>query len=191
MHSSIAQKHVDYEVDFVDCQRLERVLEKLFVSLEVLRQIEHVASILQSSMNRSKSLRDHASNYVVRDSHEISLHINKIRGFKETALALQHRAERASVLVSSSVLVQDDSLTLIVSVNKASGLSKNGLTRYKHEGPRSIRHGGWFTKKEPEKHPERNSSRFPENKHNDVCRYYTSASKFISGQYTFSEAQYF
>lgn len=100
MHSSLAQRNVDYEVDFVDCQRIERALEKLFISLEVLTQIEHIACTLQSSVDRSKSLRDHASDCVVRDSHEISLHINKIQGFQKTALALQNRAERASVLLT-------------------------------------------------------------------------------------------
>lgn len=190
MHSSLAQKHMDYEVDFVDCQRLERALEKLSLSLEVLRQIEHIAYTLQSSMDRGKSLRHHASDCVVRDSHEISLHINKIRGFKETGLALQNRAERASGLVSSPGLVQDNSLKLTVLVNKAFGLSKNGLTPYKYEDPRSIRYRGGFTKKGLEKHPGRNSSGLPKNESNDVYRNYTSASKFISSQYIFSGAQY-
>ena len=100
MHSSLAQKHVDYEVDFVDCQRLERVLEKLSLSQEILIAIEQIACTLQSLTECSKSLSNHDPERLARDLHEILLHINKIRGFRRTASALKSRAERASILVS-------------------------------------------------------------------------------------------
>ena len=128
MHSSLAQKHVDYEVDFVDCQRLERVLEKLSLSQDILMAIEHIACTLQSSNGCSKFLSNHDSECAARDLHEILMHINKIRGFRKTASALQNRAKRASILVSLPSLIQESLLELIALVDKASGLPKNGLT---------------------------------------------------------------
>ena len=100
MHSSLAQKHVDYEVDFVDCQRLERALEKISLSQEVLVAIEHIACTLQNWSESSISVSNHDSERIARDLHDILLHINQIRGFKRTASALQNRAKRASILVS-------------------------------------------------------------------------------------------
>ena len=105
MHSSLARKRVDYEVDFVDCQRLERILEKLSLSQEVLMAIEQIACTLQSSTECSKSLSNHDPEGVARDLHEIFLHISKIRGFRRTAWALKSRAERASILVSQPGLL--------------------------------------------------------------------------------------
>lgn len=100
MHSSLAQKHVDYDVNFVDCQRLEKALEKLSLSEEILIVIEHIACTLQSLSECSKSLSNPDSERVARDLHEILLHINKIRGFRRTASALKNHATRASILVS-------------------------------------------------------------------------------------------
>ena len=99
MHSSLAQKHVDYEVDFVDCQRLERTLDKISLSQEILMAIEQIVCTIQSLTECSKSLGNHDPERVARDLHEMLLHINKIRGFRRTASALQSRAERASILV--------------------------------------------------------------------------------------------
>ena len=100
MHSSLAQKPVDYEVDFVDCQRLERAMEKLSVSQEILVAIEQIACTLRSLSKCSKSLSNHDSERIARESHDNLLHINKIRGYKRTASALQNRATRAHILVS-------------------------------------------------------------------------------------------
>ena len=100
MHSSLAQKYVDYEVDFVDCQRLERTLEKMYLSQEILVAMEHIACALQHLSENSLSLSNHDSERIARDLHEILLHINQIRGFKRTASALQDRIKRASILVS-------------------------------------------------------------------------------------------
>ena len=47
MHASLAQQDVDYEVSFVDCQRLERALEKLSLSQETLIAIERLACTLR------------------------------------------------------------------------------------------------------------------------------------------------
>ncbi len=100
MHSSLAQKHVDYEVDFIDCQRLERALEKLSLSQEILVAIENIVCTLQSLIERSKSLGNHDSERIANDLHDISSYINKIRGYRRTASALKNRAKRASILVS-------------------------------------------------------------------------------------------
>ncbi len=100
MHSSLAQKHVDYEVDFVDCQRLERILEKLSLSQEILMAMEQIAYTLQSLAEGGKTPNNHDQELVARDLHELLLHINKIRGFKRTASALKSRVERTSILVS-------------------------------------------------------------------------------------------
>lgn len=100
MHSSLAQKLVDYEVDFVDCQRLERALEKISLSQEILAAIEHIACTLQKLSENSISLSNHDSERIARDLHDILLHINQIRGFKRTASALKDRIKRASILVS-------------------------------------------------------------------------------------------
>ena len=63
--------------------------------------IEHIASTLQSSSDCSKSRCKHDLERAARDSHETSMHVNKIRGFMRKISALQDRAERASILVSS------------------------------------------------------------------------------------------
>ncbi|KAI4190850.1 MAG: hypothetical protein L6R41_000545 [Letrouitia leprolyta] len=168
LHSSLAPKQVDYEVDFVDCQRLERALEKLSVSREVLLALEHIACTLQSSTDRDKPSNDSHPDRVVEDSNEILVQLNKIRGFSRTALALQDRVKRASVLVSLPDLMQDESIKLTALVGKASGLSTNGSARYKHKGSYSARHRGEFTKKAPRGDLGRNSRRFSVDESNDA-----------------------
>ena len=109
MHSSMAQKLVDYPVDFTDCQNLERLLEKLSLSREILRTIEQIACMLQSSSDDKKALDGHESEHEPTDLHQISRHINKIRGHMRTASALQHRAERTTILVSLLALMYENS----------------------------------------------------------------------------------
>ena len=100
MHSSLARKNVDYEADFVDCQRLERALEKISLSQEILAAIEHIAGTLQNISESNLSLSNHDSERIAGDLHDILVHINQVRGYKRTASALKDRAKRASILVS-------------------------------------------------------------------------------------------
>ena len=102
MHSSLAQKKTaDYAIDFVDCQRLERVLEKLSQSREILTAIEHIICTLQRLSDYDKSISNHNLTPIVDKSQEMLMHVSDIQGFRRKASALQSRAIRTSILVSS------------------------------------------------------------------------------------------
>lgn len=94
------QKSVDFQVDFIDCQRLEKLLENLSLSQEILKTIEQIICMLRSSSDYNMPLDDCGSEHDPGDLHQMSSHINKIQGYMRTASVLQHRAGRTSVLVS-------------------------------------------------------------------------------------------
>ena len=128
MHSSLAQQRMDYEIDFVDCQRLERALEKLSLSREILMAIKHIACTLQSLSDYDKSISNYDLRIIAGNSQEIFMHISNIRGYRRTASALQSRAIRTSILVSSPGWNKKTLVEVIALVNETSGLPKNGLT---------------------------------------------------------------
>lgn len=101
MHSSMTQIPADYQVDFSDCQKLERLLEKLSLSREVLRAIEQIASAVQTSNDDEKQFNKLDIQCKPRSSHQMSRHINKVQAYMRKASALQHCAERTSILVGS------------------------------------------------------------------------------------------
>jgi hypothetical protein len=100
MHSSLVQKPVDYQVDFSDCQRLEKLLENLSLSQEILRTIEQTVCMFQNSNNYGTHLDDCEPEQELGDLHQMSRHVIRIQGYMRTASALQQRVERTLILVS-------------------------------------------------------------------------------------------
>lgn len=141
MHSSITQKTVDYHVNFTDCQRLERLLGKLSLSWEILKMIERIARMLQSSNKRGNILKDHESTHRQEDLHQLSRLISRVRAYMRTASALQRCAERTSILVSLFSSVYEFNFKAITVVDKAFGLPNRGSIAYQHESPHANRHG--------------------------------------------------
>ena len=94
MYSSLAQKTVDYQVDFVDCQRLEGLIDKLSLAQEILKAIVHIARMARNTEHVQTS-------HAPKDRRELStkVQINKIQAYLRTASVLQQRAERTSILV--------------------------------------------------------------------------------------------
>ena len=135
-------KFVDYHVDFTDCQRLERLLEKLSLSWEILKTIERIVHMLHSSNKRGKLLDSHESRLRQEDLYQLSRLISRVRAYMRTALSLQCCTERTSILVSLLSLVYEFSFKAITIVNKASGLPKSRSIKYQHESPHLNRHGG-------------------------------------------------
>ena len=141
MQSSITQKAVDYQVDFTDCQRLERLLEKLSLSWETLKMIERILRMLQNLNNRGKPLQDHERRDSQENLHQLSRLISRVQAYMRTASALQRCAERTSILVSLLSLVHELDSEGITVVNKALGLPNGGSIAYQHESPCANRHG--------------------------------------------------
>ena len=100
---------MDYQVDFIDCQLLEKLLENLTLSQEILKTIEQIIYMLQTSDDYNKLLDGRELKQVPRGLHQMSRHINKVQGYIRTASALQYRAERTSILVSLLGLVYETS----------------------------------------------------------------------------------
>ena len=110
MYSSHVKKVMDYQVDFIDCQRLEKLLENLSLSQEILKSIEWTIHTVQSSHDYTKLLDGGESKQNPRDLHRMTRYINRVQRYMGTASALQYRAERTTVLVSLLGLVYETSL---------------------------------------------------------------------------------
>ena len=102
MYSSQTKKFVDYQVEFVDCQRLERLLENLSLSQEILKAIEYTLYVLPNADDYTELFNLEQN---PRDLYRMTRQINQVRGFIRTATALQYRAERTTILVSLPGLV--------------------------------------------------------------------------------------
>ena len=94
------KKVVDYQVDFIDCQRLEELLENLSLSQEILKSIECILYTLQSSDDYTKLPDNLELKQNSGDLHRITKYIHRVQGYMRTASALQYRAERTTILVS-------------------------------------------------------------------------------------------
>ena len=99
-HSSLLPKTVDFEVDFTDCQRLEKFLEKLCISEEILQSLEEIVHSLKKSEGFNDLPDKPKARLQPRDTHQFHGYIDQVHNYQRAALALRHRAERAFNLVS-------------------------------------------------------------------------------------------
>ena len=100
MHSSLTAHLVDYEVTFLDCQRVERLVDALSLSQGILRSIKEIASMLQSWI-ASNSLDWSAAEIRCRELMQIPEYSRRIHEHIAQSALMQTKAERTSLLVSS------------------------------------------------------------------------------------------
>lgn len=115
IYSSLAPKPVDYEIDFVDFQRLQKLVDTLSLAREILKSVERIAYTIRSKENDLRLL-EHTKNDF--DSHRlcrISGYIKRLQGFTRTAAALGRQAESISLLVSCVIMVESVAFTCLFS----------------------------------------------------------------------------
>lgn len=98
LHSSLATHLVDYEVTFLDCQRVERLVDALSLSQGILRSIKEIASMLQSWIT-SNSPDWSAAEIRCREFMQIPEYSRRIHEHIAQSALMQTRAERTSLLL--------------------------------------------------------------------------------------------
>lgn len=105
MHSSLSSRPVDYVVDFLDCQRLERFIETLSLSQEILRSVQEVGCMLQSLSNANKYSDSFGSICSPFELYHVPEYITRTERYIRQAMVLERQAERTSLLVSSATFM--------------------------------------------------------------------------------------
>jgi hypothetical protein len=100
MHSSLVPKAVDHSINFVDCQSLQKVINSLSLSQHTLRSIEHIVLTIQSTASHIRRPCYNSKGNYSQQMSRISGYVGKIRGFIQTAKALEKQANGHSLLVS-------------------------------------------------------------------------------------------
>jgi hypothetical protein len=104
MRSALVARTVDYKIDFTDCQRLEKLIDTLSLSQEILGSFEEIACMLQNSSCAPQNFGQDQANCYFRESSRIRRYINRIQSFIKAASALERQAERVSLLVGEGQL---------------------------------------------------------------------------------------
>ena len=99
-HSSLKIGEIDYDANFADSQRLQKLCENLTVVQNILDTKEDVARAIQKQCAELQRLK---TGFAVRDAElliRLKLDVQRIRDFKRTTRALLKQAEGTSQLVN-------------------------------------------------------------------------------------------
>jgi hypothetical protein len=102
MHSSLTPKPVDYEIDFVDCQRLENLVDKLSLSQDILKSIKQISYMIRSRDDSMLPIHLE-SDWNSQQLSRLPRYIEMVQGFERTAASLERQATRTSLLVSCRI----------------------------------------------------------------------------------------
>lgn len=88
MYSSQVKKIVNYQIDFIDCQRLKKLLKNLSLSQKILKSIEWIMYTFQSSDDYTKLSNDRELKQNFKDLHEMTRCINRVQEYMKIASTL-------------------------------------------------------------------------------------------------------